>query len=157
MRGGVRSTTIGNVPGRAYWQRRLEEECTRAERYRRPFAVILITVGADPQNGGAPVSEAVTMLAAESLRRSVRGSDVVCRLAPNRFGVLLVETNEEGALTAKRRLVSNTVRDLQRCLTAGMMPVITAGHAVYTAQHRSPSTLMHGAEAALQHHAAPAW
>src|SRR5579885_3406076 len=132
MAAGARQGAFGSLPGRTYWQRRLDEECARAERYLRPFAVLLITIEAGDADyaGPAPVSEAVMALVAESLKRELRGSDVVCRLTPSRLGVLLVETNAAGAQAAERRLLNAIQKDMQRCLPSSMMPAVAVGRSV---------------------------
>src|SRR5438874_599719 len=103
MRAGMvverRPVTFGSLPGVTYWQRRIEEECARAARHRRSFVVALVRLSGDGDTGplAAAPADGTMAVAADTLRRSVRGGDVVCGLTPTRFGLLLVETTEKQA------------------------------------------------------------
>jgi len=146
-----RLAAFGHLQGVSYWQRRLEDECARAGRHGQPFALLLIEVtGGDSQAGyPVPPAEGVLVLVAESLRRTIRGSDVLCRLTPTRFGVLVLQTNARGGQTVARRLHLASLRAVARSLPPNLLPCIAVGQAVFTPECSSPGALTATAEAAL--------
>lgn len=125
----AKTAELPAVSGLSYWQRRLLEECQRAQRHGRGFVVASVVADAGdvlhmPIEGAGgrvvllrPRSAAPAGLTsgtltkeeqaviAGALRHAVRGSDVVCRLSPARFGLLLLETTAEFAYPVCIRLM----------------------------------------------------
>jgi len=96
------SDPLTGLPGRAYMERRLNEEQRRAARYGRPFSALTFVIEDVADGRGVPV--AVQRAAATALRRELRECDIVARAAPGTFVVLLPETAPEMAEAARRRL-----------------------------------------------------
>lgn len=82
---------------RVDWTAELVAEERRRSRYGRPVSVVVVDVG-----GGDP--DQTVRLAAGILRRESREADLVTRVGPGRFQVLLPETREKGATTYAERL-----------------------------------------------------
>jgi GGDEF domain-containing protein len=141
-----RPVSLGSLPGVTYWQRRLEEECARAGRYQRPVVLVLVAIQSAPDL----LSEGLAALVAESLRSTLRSSDVLCGLTPSRFGILLVETDAAGAQVVVRRLHRSVQRMATQCLPAALVPHLAVAAVPYTPDQSLPSELMAAAEQALQ-------
>lgn len=97
-------TQVGN---RRTWQRALEEEAQRAQRYRTPTAVVIIDLdGLKRLNDehGHFAGDAHLQRAAEAVRAAARGVDVVCRLGGDEFGLLAPQTDAAGAVRLGVRL-----------------------------------------------------
>lgn len=80
---------------------------TRAQRYGRPVAIVLLEVTV-PQGSRtaahASTYEQVLKYVATVLKRSLREADTICRLGDTMFGVVLHETDFDGAVHAWERL-----------------------------------------------------
>lgn len=94
----------------AYYQRRLAEEQTRADRYDRPLSLVVFTVErldrVLPRNWPE-----LGRLLGIIFKRSLRDADLVCRYATDgSFAVILPETAVDGAETIGKRLLGQ-IRD----------------------------------------------
>ena len=92
-------TELRSIPGRLEWTAALARESLRAARYGRPAAVAIIEL--EPDDVAAPErDQALRRLSgavAQVLRRDSRATDLVARVAAQRFQVLLPETDETSA------------------------------------------------------------
>lgn len=82
-------------------------ELRRSRRYHRPFTVVGLDVDgfrAVNERFGHSVGDALLRSVASLLRRSVRATDLVCRLGDDDFVVLLPETGNEAAGGALRKI-----------------------------------------------------
>lgn len=95
------------LPGPAFWQAVLKAESARCARYRRSATVVLAQiVGLDDVVGswGRDVALRSANEVADVLRSSIRASDYMARLADDRFGIILTETNEIAAINMIERV-----------------------------------------------------
>ena len=97
-------TQLGN---RRTWQRALDDEARRAERY--ATATTLVVVDLDGlkrinDERGHAAGDACLQRCAEAVRSAARGVDVVCRLGGDEFGLLAPQTGEAGAVRLAVRL-----------------------------------------------------
>lgn len=83
-----------------YWYlaRRCDDECYRAARYRRPLTLLVVRLGEGPDY------EDIEKQLRNWLRSNVRLSDIAAYLGERMYGLLLPETDEEGAKGLERRL-----------------------------------------------------
>jgi diguanylate cyclase (GGDEF)-like protein len=83
---------------RVDWTAELAAEERRRSRYGRPVSVVVVDVGGrgDPDQS--------VRLAAGIIRRESREADLITRVGPGRFQILLPETREKGATTYAERL-----------------------------------------------------
>jgi len=93
------------LPGE--WHRLLADEDARIQRYERPATVVLVEL--DGLDGfvstlGQDAADRVLPAVAATLTRHARAVDVVARLGPGRFGVLLPETGEVEAVNYVERI-----------------------------------------------------
>ncbi len=109
---GVLEPTIDPVTGldsALSWAMAVTIEEARSGRYGRPVSVVIAELdGLDKlaELFGAEVADKLIPPVADALRRSARAADRVARLAHNRFGVLLVETDEVRAINYVERVRS---------------------------------------------------
>jgi GGDEF domain-containing protein len=91
---------IAGLIGRLEWDRVVADESERQQRYGRPGAIVMIELGGLDQAvalTGPRVIARVVRPCGETLVSIARASDRVTRLRDGRFGVLLRETDADGA------------------------------------------------------------
>jgi GGDEF domain-containing protein len=132
------------MPGRAYFAVNLDARLETARRNLRPVSIVLVEVG-EPSGLPAP-----TPFVGDALRATLRAADTVCRLdGYARFGVILEDTSEQGAV----QMVERFRRTL---LSHARMPhILSAGIASYPAHGLDTEELRLRAVAALD--AAKEW
>jgi diguanylate cyclase (GGDEF)-like protein len=95
-----------------YFHERLRAELTRASRSRDAVAVLMLDIDdfkrVNDVHGHGSGDQVLTDLA-ELLRTTLRGSDVVCRLGGEEFGVIMPSGDAGDALTLARRLTDALV------------------------------------------------
>jgi diguanylate cyclase (GGDEF)-like protein len=95
-----------------YFHDRLRAELTRASRSRDAVAVLMLDIDdfkrVNDVHGHGSGDQVLTDLA-ELLRTTLRGSDVVCRLGGEEFGVIMPSGDAGDALTLARRLTDALV------------------------------------------------
>ena len=110
------------LPGPAFWDAVLFAESSRSARFERPATVLLVEIagvrGVVAQWGFEVISREVIELGG-ILRAGCRHSDYVVRLGETRFGVLLVETDEIGAINVVERLRAKVDREVGSRLPHG--------------------------------------
>ncbi|MCP5013983.1 MAG: diguanylate cyclase [Ketobacter sp.] len=92
---------------RAHWQSRLVEEFSRAGRYQHPMSLLLFDLDhfkSTNDTYGHLGGDAVLVAVAELVRQSLRESDVAGRYGGEEFGIILPDTDAEGALVVAERL-----------------------------------------------------
>jgi diguanylate cyclase (GGDEF)-like protein len=93
-----------------YFHERLRAELTRASRSRDAVALLMLDIDdfkrVNDVHGHGSGDQVLTELA-ELLRATVRGSDVVCRLGGEEFGVIMPGGDAGDALTLARRLTDD--------------------------------------------------
>ena len=95
------------LPGPAFWRTVLNAESARSSRYRRPATVVLAeAVGfADiVRSWGREVALRSVADVVGVLRAGCRASDYVARLADDRVGMILTETDEIAAINMVERV-----------------------------------------------------
>ncbi|MDH5263495.1 MAG: GGDEF domain-containing protein [Betaproteobacteria bacterium] len=92
---------------RREFDRLCEAEVRRSKRYRRPLALLLFDLGEAKTGGRGRLAAA-----ARSMLSQVRECDSVARLAPRRFGVLLIECKPPEPLAVVERLRETLVTNL---------------------------------------------
>lgn len=92
---------------RAHWQSRLVEEFSRAGRYQHPMSLLLFDLDhfkSTNDTYGHLGGDAVLVAVAELVRQSLRESDVAGRYGGEEFGIILPDTDAEGAFVVAERL-----------------------------------------------------
>ena len=112
------ATPLPRVDEAVDWERRVREESTRLSRYRRPVTVVLVELDGFERlvsRLGTDAADRLIPAIAETLVRNGRATDHVARLAANRFGVLMPETDEIQAINYAERIRT----ECDRWLAAG--------------------------------------
>jgi diguanylate cyclase (GGDEF)-like protein len=96
----------GLLDGAAF-NRLVAAENLRIHRYHRPATVVIFELGGLDRlidRLGAEAADRVVPALADTMRRLARDVDLVARLAPGRFGILLPETDEVAAINYVERV-----------------------------------------------------
>lgn len=124
-----------------YFRVAVETRVLAARRHLRPVAVVLFDVVVDDGFGRQVPAEAGPV--ADAIRETLREADTACRLADGRFGFVLEDTPEDGAIW--------TVERLRRALAAvDDAQTRWAGIACYPAHAFSAEEVLEKAEAAYR-------
>src|ERR1041385_5400576 len=95
------------LANRRRFERQLEREVGRVLRFERPFSLLMIDVDSFKNlndNHGHDAGDEALRRIGKVLCEGTRGIDLAARIGCEEFGVLLVETNKEGALEVAERL-----------------------------------------------------
>jgi len=101
--------SLTHVYNRRYFQHRLRDEFERGRRYDRDLCCLIIDVDKFKEVNdtlGHPMGDKVLKSIADILRSNIRAADVLCRYGGDEFGLLLPETNFQGAYVAAERVWS---------------------------------------------------
>ena len=123
-----------------YFDVALDARLSAARRHLRPVAVVLIEV-VEGLADGSP-RPATPRIIADSISATIRDADTACRMTDGRFGLVLEDTPENGAIW--------TVERIRRHM-AGNDPNLTmwAGVACYPAHAFDKESIVRAAENAL--------
>jgi GGDEF domain-containing protein len=124
-----------------YFDVALDARLSAARRHLRPVAVVLVEVVEGLTDGGP--RPAAPRAVADSISATIRDADTACRMTDGRFGLVLEDTPENGAIW--------TVERIRRHL-AGVNAGLTlwAGVACYPAHAFDAGEILTQAEAALE-------
>ena len=101
--------SLTHVYNRRYFQHRLRDEFERGRRYDREFCCMIIDVDHFKEvndTKGHLVGDKVLKTIAAVLRNNIRAADILCRYGGDEFGLLLPETNFQGAYVTAERVRS---------------------------------------------------
>jgi diguanylate cyclase (GGDEF)-like protein len=140
---------LTGLANRRRFDRHLEQEVARTERYGHPFCLLFLDIdnfkNVNDTFGHNAGDEALRRLG-KTLLEGIRGIDLAARIGGEEFAVILVETNQEGGLEVAERLREGIKN----------MPIPVAGHitasigvAVCPSHAKNVRDLMGGADAAL--------
>ena len=140
---------LTGLANRRRFERQLEREVARTERYEHPFSLLLLDIDnfkkLNDTFGHNAGDEALRCMG-KALREGTRGIDLAARIGGEEFAVILVETGQQGGLEIAERL-----REAIKT-----MPIPLAGHmtasfgvAECPSHARNARDLMSGADAAL--------
>ncbi|MBI4577919.1 MAG: sigma 54-interacting transcriptional regulator [Planctomycetes bacterium] len=128
-RDAIRDPQTGCYGG-TYFEGRLQEEVRRAARYGKDLSLLAVHIDnlavIRARHPGATALE-VVRATADDISGCVRAIDVTGRLRDDRFGVVLVETGEAGALTIARRVQSRMAARSFRTGEGSIEPTLTVG------------------------------
>jgi diguanylate cyclase (GGDEF)-like protein len=141
---------LTGVGSRRLHEDKLHEECDRAKRYKRPFAVGIIDLDhfkmINDVLGHAVGDDAIRKLA-DCMRREKRGPDILSRYGGDEFVLLLPETKAVEAAALLERI---RVKAQQICLEQGMGLSVSCGIAEsFPETDEAPGDVMRRADLAL--------
>ena len=123
-----------------YFDVALDARLSAARRHLRPVAVVLVEVVEGLADGSPRTAAPRTV--ADSISATIRDADTACRMTDGRFGLVLEDTSENGAIWTVER-IRRSIAELQQGLT------LRAGIACYPAHAFGSSELLQRAEEAL--------
>lgn len=98
---------LTGLPARLWFDQSLRTEVARSLRYHRPVSIVIITVDDFArlnQKHGRASGDYVLLTIADLLRKTVRQSDQLARLADDEFVIVVPETDESGAITVGEKI-----------------------------------------------------
>jgi len=140
---------------RRYLFIRLDEEMSRARRYSKPIACLVLDMDGMRQVNekyGADAGDALLTSVADKLRHYKREIDVLARKNADCFAMVLYNTDQPGAMVLSNRLLSK-VRDLVPAFDPAFHPSMSIGLAVVETSPEAPllgQELLERAEIALR-------
>jgi GGDEF domain-containing protein len=120
-------------PAVSAFLRRIEEELERAKRFDLRLSLVLIDVPRQPPSA----QDALAQLH-ETVRRELRGSDVLGKMNGQRVAALLTHTDAPGS----HRVVGRLRRRLADAAGRLNLVGVTVGHAVFSAECRTAEALV---------------
>ncbi len=127
---------------RREFDRRLHDEALRAQRYGRPYAVLMLDIDHFKlvnDHYGHTTGDEVLAAVADLLRLNVRPVDSVCRYGGEELAVILPETGEDGAAMVAER-IRRTVAGAAIATPAGQTVRITVSIGVADSTQAGDST-----------------
>lgn len=137
------------IVSRVYFEQRLFEETSRADRYNRVFSLLLIGLEpwADPETGVVPPGrEKLATALGDLLVKNVRAADPVARYSEGVFAVILPEQDLVGARQAAAK-VQHLATQLDE---TGQSLKVSVGVGTYGLHGLAPFELMERVQAALR-------
>lgn len=144
----VRHDPLTGVSTRGFLMSRLVEECARAERFARPFAVVFVDLDgfkAINDETGHDAGDRILGVVGECIRRGVRPSDIVGRYGGDEFVIGVVEGSAEIARAVAQRIAAELA---SRLASEPRRPTASFGVAVRRAGETA-DTLVHRADLAM--------
>ena len=142
-----RSTSVYTV---RYLTERLDEELSRANRYRRFLSIVILEIGnfADLVSSyGSQKASVVLMKTAQVIKDISRGSDLVARYREKNFAIILHETDDRSIMHPLRRMQKLVAHHSFEKENIQIKPLV--GAAIYPLHATDRKTLLEKAEAAL--------
>jgi diguanylate cyclase (GGDEF)-like protein len=140
---------LTGLKNHGYFFERLGEELERARRYDRPLAVLMADIDdfkAVNDSYGHATGDAVLRAMGESFQRQIREVDIACRIGGEEFGMIMPETDAEGAIQAAERIRHAVA---ERAMPGAGQVTISLGVAVYPHDAQSSKDIVESADRAL--------
>ena len=102
-----RTDRLTQLNNRGYWEERLQEEFARLKRSHRPATLVMFDIDHFKKVNdtyGHQAGDEVIRHTAAVLRATIRTTDIAGRYGGEEFGVILIDTAAEDALTVAERL-----------------------------------------------------
>jgi diguanylate cyclase (GGDEF)-like protein len=134
-------------------ERHLAAECQRSERYRNQLAVMMLDMDHFKRvndSHGHQVGDETLRVVAETIRTTMRRTDIAGRFGGEEFLVLATETSPEGALTLAQRFQA-AIKGAAVPLPGGdtLSLTVSIGVCSVSPERRTPADLIQGADEAL--------
>lgn len=144
---------LTGLQNRREFDRLLEQECDRAERFGHAFAVALLDLDhfkAVNDRHGHPAGDEVLRTSARRMAATLRSVDRLARIGGEEMAAILVETDEAAALQATERMVAAVGREPFGLTDGTQLPVtISAGLALFPRDGRTGAELVAAADRML--------
>lgn len=141
------SVSVESIPelsGHPAFRAKLSEEVDRASRYHAPLSLVLLDLdnfAARNRSFGFEAGDRALQAAVAAIKSKIRTVDVLARLGPDEYAIILPETGEAGARVAADRLRAGILAvtpagqpPLSACLGAALLTPDMAGAAALVAR-----------------------
>lgn len=123
--------SLTGLPSRVWFDHTFRTEIARSRRYRHPLSIVVLDVDhftRVTRTHGSARADAILTAIAEILRKTVRQTDHLARVADDEFVVVVSETGDAGARNAAEKLRGAIERhefgsDLQMTVSIGVATV----------------------------------
>jgi diguanylate cyclase (GGDEF)-like protein len=124
--------TVDQLTGlylRHHFLQRLADERARSQRYRSPFAVLMLDLDTFKEvndRHGHTIGDRFLKMSADAIKQSLRASDIACRWGGDEFCVLLPQTHVEAAQATGERIragiasLSSTIAGVRATASVGI-------------------------------------
>lgn len=139
---------------RSHWQSRLNEEFSRAARYGSPLSLIMFDLDhfkTTNDTYGHLGGDAVLVQVARIVRESLRENDIAGRYGGEEFGIVLVNTSEEGACVVAERIRSTIAGTPVPFADGEISTSASLGVAQYSAEFSDAEAMIAASDACLYH------
>ncbi len=137
---------------RSHWQSRLAEEFSRAGRYQAPLSLVMFDLDhfkSVNDTHGHLGGDAVLVQVSGLIKAALRDSDIAGRYGGEEFGIVLPNTNAEGARVVAERL-RNTIQATPVSFDKILIPVTASiGISEFSLQLKDAEEFIANADAAL--------
>ncbi|MCK4994404.1 MAG: diguanylate cyclase [Candidatus Omnitrophica bacterium] len=143
---------LTEVYNRRYFQYCLKNEFERSCRYKRDFSCAMIDVDKFKRINdtfGHKTGDVVLRKTANTLRRNIRSSDILCRYGGDEFGVLFPETCSDEAYLAAERIRQNLLKQELNEKESSSAITISCGISSYSNSTKKFDDLLEQADKAL--------
>jgi diguanylate cyclase (GGDEF)-like protein len=148
---------LTQLPTFQHFQRRLQDEFVRSRRAGRQVSIVLIDVNnltAVNKEYGVKAGDEVLRHVAKAADGTRRYNDVVARLGDDEFGVLLLDSGEDGVSAFINRLEERLARESAQTEVGGrgisLWAGVCTGFATSVAAMTAPENLLHAAISSLE-------
>ena len=131
------------LPDHRFFELALEGRVAAARRHLWPVTLVLVQLEIEAPPGDEHAEPEALASFSVLLRRTLREADIACRLDGTRFGMILEDTAEEGAVWTAERLQIGLARN------TGHITRLSAGVASYPTHAMRAHEILTQAEAAL--------
>ena len=143
---------LTNLYNRGYWQQRLTEMFSQAQRYQNDFSLLIFDLDLFKNindSHGHPGGDKVLMNVSNRIRQCIRDIDIAARYGGEEFAILLPGTHINGAQTFAERLRASIENNPTSYLGANIPCTASIGIAQYNSQQGDFEQLLQQADTAL--------
>ena len=144
---------LTGLHNRRYFDHRLEQELSEAQRYEKPVGLLLLDIDhfkSINDTYGHPKGDQVLSKLAEVLTQTCRGSDIPCRYGGEEFAVILPESMADFAYQSGQRLLVEIRQHPELTSILGQPVTVSIGAACAGPGDRiTPAALIHNTDQAL--------
>lgn len=135
-----------------HFQERLSQEFSRIDRFSEPLSVLIIDIDHFKKINdtyGHPVGDAVLKGVADKIRKTIRNIDISARYGGEEFAVILIGTDERGAMNMAERLRKAVMNKTFSADKNTFNVTISIGISTYTKGIKRKEELIEKADKAL--------
>ncbi|MFQ5958658.1 MAG: putative bifunctional diguanylate cyclase/phosphodiesterase [Alphaproteobacteria bacterium] len=132
----------------------LDHALAYADRYDAPGAYLALAITNLPlisEAYGHDIADAAVIAVGQALDECLRASDVVGRIAPDRFGIIISSCREDGTQVAAEKVLAAVQRAAMNCSTETIQITASVGAVGFPGTARTAHDAMIKAEMALEH------